>query len=75
MVGDGDIVEIEAARYPCDTSVKWRTNYLTLLGVGGRPVIDATGCNIAGDKGSWNPKGKGLIVANMEFMGDFRTQS
>lgn len=69
LVHDGDIVEIDAARYACDTGVKWSAQYLTLLGVGGRPVIDANGCGVVGDKGIWNPRGDGLIVDNIEFAG------
>jgi len=69
LVHDGDIVEIDAARYACDTGVRWSANYLTLLGVGGRATIDATNCEITGDKGIWNPAGNGLIVANIEFVG------
>ena len=69
-VRDGDIVEIHAARYACDTGLKWSANYLTLVGVGGRPVLDATDCGgVVGDKGIWNPGGEGLIVDNIEFVG------
>jgi hypothetical protein len=68
-VHDGDIVEIDGGRYACDTGVKWRANFLTLVGVNGRPVIDATNCKIADDKGAWNPHGNGLIIANLEFAG------
>jgi hypothetical protein len=68
-VHDGDIVEIDGGRYACDTDVKWRANFLILVGVNGRPVIDATNCKIAGDKGAWNPHGNGLIIANLEFAG------
>ena len=68
-VHDGDIVEIDGGHYACDTDVKWRANFLTLVGVNGRPVIDARNCKIAGDKGAWNPRGNGLVVANLEFTG------
>ncbi|HUB98174.1 MAG TPA: hypothetical protein VL993_19780, partial [Stellaceae bacterium] len=68
-VHDGDIVEIDAARYACDTGVKWAASNLTIIGVGGRPVLDATHCTVEGDKGIWNPVGKGLIVDNIEFVG------
>src|SRR5215475_13138788 len=55
LVRDGDIVEIAAATYKCDQSVRWTANNLTLIGVGGRAVLDATGCSIRGGKGIWNP--------------------
>ena len=66
---DGDIVEIYGGRYACDTGVKWRANFITVIGVKGRPIIDATNCQISGDKGAWNPQGNGLIIANLEFTG------
>ena len=69
LVRDGDIVEIDAAVYKCDQSVRWTANNLTLVGVGGRPVLDATGCKITGGKGIWNPSGKNLIVDNIAFVG------
>lgn len=70
QVHDGDIVMIDAARYACDTGLKWSANHLTLVGVGGRPVLDATNCGgVVGDKGIWNPLGNGLIVDNVEFVG------
>jgi len=69
LVDDGDIVEIDAAIYKCDESVQWRANDLTLVGVGGRPVLDATGCSIRGGKGIWDPVGRNLIVDNISFVG------
>lgn len=71
LVHDGDIVEVDAATYRCNTSVKWSANFLTLVGVGGRPVLDATGCGIAGGKGIWNPlySMHDMIIDNFEFMG------
>jgi hypothetical protein len=71
LVKDGDVVEIDAATYTCDTSVKWQANYLTLRGVGGRPIMDSTGCSISGGKGIWNPMYmvNSMIVDNIEFMG------
>ena len=69
LVHDGDIVEIDAATYECDQSVRWTANNLTLVGIGGRAVLDATGCPISGGKGIWNPSGKNLVVANIEFLG------
>ncbi|EGV28252.1 hypothetical protein ThidrDRAFT_3955 [Thiorhodococcus drewsii AZ1] len=71
LVQDGDVVEIEAATYACDTGVKWSANFLTLVGVGGRPVLDATDCSIPGGKGIWNPTkaAQNLIVDNIAFVG------
>jgi hypothetical protein len=69
LVQDGDVVEIEAAHYACDTGVKWVANNLTLIAVGGRASLDATHCTVLGDKGIWNPQGKNLIVDNIEFIG------
>src|SRR5262249_29344686 len=34
LVHDGDVVEIAAATYKCDQSVRWTANNLTLIGVG-----------------------------------------
>ena len=69
LLHDGDVVEIDAGRYACDTGVKWSANYLTLVGIGGRATMDATNCEITGDKGIWNPQGTGLLVANIDFIG------
>ena len=69
QVRDGDIVEIDAGVYTCDAGVLWRANFLTLVGVGGRAVLDATGCGIPGGKGIWNPVARGMIVDNIEFIG------
>ena len=69
LVHNGDIVEIDAGTYKCVQSVKWRANNLTLVGVGGRAIMDATGCRITGGKGIWNPRGNNLIVDNIGFTG------
>lgn len=69
LVHDGDVVEIDAAVYKCDQSVRWTANDLTLIGVGGQPVLDASGCTITGRKGIWNPSGENLIVDNVAFIG------
>jgi hypothetical protein len=69
LVHDGDIVEIDAGVYKCDAGVRWTRNLLTLVGVGGRAVLDATGCGVPGGKGIWNPYGAGMVVANIEFTG------
>ncbi len=71
LVQNGDTVEIDAATYTCDTSVTWSKNFLTLRGVGGRPILDATNCPISGGKGIWNPifSVNSMIVDNIEFIG------
>jgi hypothetical protein len=68
-VRDGDIVEIDAGVYRCDAGVRWRNSFLTLVGVGGRAILDNTGCGVPGGKGIWNPRGVGMVVANIEFLG------
>jgi len=71
LVKDGDVVEIDAATYACDAGVKWAKSNLTLRGVGGRAVLDATNCTIPGGKGIWNPVSSvaGITIENIEFVG------
>lgn len=71
LVKSGDVVEIDAATYACDVGLKWAASFLTLRGVGGRPLLDATRCSIPGGKGIWNPMYNmgNLIVDNIEFKG------
>lgn len=69
LVHDGDIVEIDAGRYVCDESVRWLANDLTLVGMGGKAVLDTTSCALSKDKGIWNPQGTNIIIDNIEFMG------
>lgn len=69
LVGDGDVVLIDAATYSCDAGVIWYADRLTLKGVGGRPRLDAENCDIPGGKGIWNPAGTDLLVDNIEFSG------
>ncbi len=68
-VGDGDVVLIDAATYKCDVGVVWQADRLTLKGVGGRPLLDAEGCDIPGGKGIWNPAGTDLLIDNIAFTG------
>lgn len=66
---DGDTVLIDAGVYKCDTSIVWYANNVTVKGVNGRAVFDATGCSISGGKGILNPRGENLIIENLEFIG------
>lgn len=69
-LSDGDVVEIDAGTYGCsEQSIIWYANNITVVGVGGRAVFDATGCAISGDKGIFNPRGTNMIIDNIEFMG------
>lgn len=65
----GDVVEIDAGTYKCEQSIVISPSNITLIGIGGRAVFDATGCTISGDKGILNPRGTNLIVDNLEFLG------
>ena len=67
---DGDVVEVDAGTYRCtEQSIIWKANDITVIGVGGRAVFDATGCTIAGDKGIFNPRGRNMIIDNIAFIG------
>ena len=64
----GDTIEIDAAGvYPGDVC-GWRTDGLTLRGVGGRAKIDAAGRNAQG-KAIWVITGNDTVVENIEFTG------
>lgn len=64
---DGDIVEITAGVYEGDAAV-WRSNNLTIRGVGGRAEIKAGGAD-AEDKGIWVIKGANTTVEHIELSG------
>jgi hypothetical protein len=64
---DGDIIEIAAGVYEGDAAI-WRSNDLTIRGVGGRAEIKAKGAD-AEDKGIWVIKGKNTTVENIELSG------
>ncbi|MFN7996141.1 MAG: right-handed parallel beta-helix repeat-containing protein [Bryobacteraceae bacterium] len=64
---DGDTVQIDAATYSGDVCA-FSQNNLTLVGVNGRPHIDAAGQTAQG-KGIWVPYGSNLTVDNIEFSG------
>jgi hypothetical protein len=66
---DGDVVQIDSGTYVCDESAVWYANNITVMGVGGRPVFDASTCSLSGDKGIFNPRGTNMIIANIEFTG------
>ncbi len=74
LVHDGDIIEIDAAKYSCDgisPQMKWFANNLTFIGVNGQPTLDETGCGeIGNQKGTINYYGKNLIIDNIAFTGD-----
>jgi len=62
---NGDVVEIDAGDYPGDVAVWWQS-YLTLRGVGGRPVLRALG-QAAQGKAIWVLDGDDVRVENIEF--------
>jgi hypothetical protein len=67
---DGDVVEIDAGTYGCtEQSIVWNANNITVIGVGGRAVFNATGCTISRDKGIFNPRGTNMIIDNIGFIG------
>jgi len=67
---DGDVVEIDAGNYGCsEQSIIWTANNITVMGVGGRAVFNATGCTISRDKGIFNPGGTNMIIDNIAFIG------
>ena len=67
---DGDVVEIDAGTYGCtEQSIVWNANNVTVIGVGGRAIFDATGCTISRDKGIFNPRGTNMIIDNIAFIG------
>jgi hypothetical protein len=67
---DGDVVEIDAGSYGCsEQSIVWNANAITVVGVGGRAVFNATGCAITRDKGIFNPRGTNMIIDNIGFIG------
>lgn len=70
LVQDGDTVEIDAALYVNDPQVQWSDDNLYIVGVGGRPRLEA-GSNIAGNvtngKGIFVISGDQVKVENIEF--------
>ncbi len=70
QVQDGDTIEIEQAVYKNDVQVSWTKNNLYIVGVNGRPKLEA-GSNIANDqnngKGIFVISGSDVTVENIEF--------
>ena len=70
LVQDGDTVEIDFATYVNDPQVQWTQNNLYIVGVGGRPRLEA-GSIIANDpsngKGIFVISGSDVHVHNIEF--------
>ncbi len=66
---DGDRIEIDAAGTYRGDVCGWKTNHLTLVGVNGRPRIDAGGMNAQG-KAIWVISGNDTTVENLEFTGE-----
>jgi hypothetical protein len=70
LVQDCDSVEVDAGTYLGDVAV-WTANDLTLVGVGGRPVLDAYG-NSVGQTAIWQMFGNDTVVDNFEFQCETR---
>ena len=70
LVQDGDTVAIDFAVYVNDPQVEWTVNNLYIVGVGGRPRLEA-GSIIASDvsngKGIFVTSGAGITIENIEF--------
>jgi hypothetical protein len=64
----GDTIQIDAAGVYTGDVCTWSTGNLTLVGVNGRPHIDAGGKNSVG-KGIWVIDGNNNVVNNIEFSG------
>src|SRR5579864_5621144 len=67
VAADGDTVQIDPVLYSGDVCA-FAQNNLTIVGVNGRPHIDANKKS-AQDKGIWVPSGSNLLVDNIEFSG------
>ncbi len=65
---DGDTVRIDAGTYTNDAAV-WQANDLTIEGVGGRAVLDATGFAIPNRKAIFTIVGANATVRNLTFQG------
>ncbi len=66
---DGDRIEIDAAGTYLGDVCGWKTNNLTLVGVNGRPRIDA-GHRSAQGKAIWVISGNNTTIENLEFTGE-----
>lgn len=67
VAAPGDLIEIDPVLYSGDVCPIYTSN-LTLMGVNGRPHIDAAGLNSQG-KGIWPIYGNNTLVENIEFSG------
>jgi hypothetical protein len=70
LVQDCDRVEVDAGTYLGDVA-QWTANNLTLVGVGGRPVLDAYGKSVH-QTAIWLMSGDNTTVDNIEFQCETR---
>ncbi|MBP7184296.1 MAG: T9SS type A sorting domain-containing protein [Saprospiraceae bacterium] len=70
LVQNGDTIQIDFATYQNDPQVKWNKNDLYIVGIGGRPRLEA-GSIIANDnvngKGIFVVSGSNVRIENIEF--------
>lgn len=67
-VQPGDRVEIDAATYTGATAVgTWRAANITIVGVGGRPIIDGATRFHAQGKACWLIQAPGVMLENIEI--------
>ena len=64
----GDTIQIEAAGAYRGDVCAWTTHDLTIIGINGRPRIDAAGKNAQG-KAIWVVSGNNTTIENIEFTG------
>jgi len=64
----GDTIQVDASGTYTSDVCGWTTDGLTIVGVKGRPKIDAAGRS-AGDKAIWVISGNDTTVENIEFTG------
>ena len=65
----GDVVEIDAAGDYGGDFCQFNVDDLTIRGVGGQPVLDATGQTIPNQKAIWVIQGDTTVVDNIAFVG------
>jgi hypothetical protein len=70
LVQDCDRVEVDAGTYLGDVA-QWTANNLTLVGVGGRPILDAFGKSV-NQTAIWLMSGNNNTVDNVEFQCETR---
>jgi hypothetical protein len=64
----GDTIQIDASGDYSGDVCGWATNGLTIVGVDGRPIIDAAGESMDG-RATWVISGNNTTVENIEFSG------